>query len=339
MNILVLGGCGFVGSNICIYLKNLNFNVASVDNLSRKTSKINLKRLKKKKIINYNFDLSKKDKLLKLKKFDLLIDCCAEPAVEMSKSNSELAFNSNLKSTLNILEKCKSDNSKLIFLSSSRVFSINEINKRIKNINKKYNKFLINEKFPTESPISIYGYTKLCSEKLIKEYSYAFKIQFLINRFGVISGPWQFGKQDQGFFSLWIWKHIKKQKLKYIGYNGFGNQVRDVIHIYDVCDLIYEQIKKINKIYNKTFNVGGGPKNSLSLKELTTHCRILTGNKINVTRSNLKTSIYDIPYYVTNNKKINSTYQWKVKRNIKDLLRDTYKVLFENKKIFEKIND
>lgn len=337
MKILVLGGCGFVGSNICIYLQNKNFNVSSVDNLSRETSKINLERLKKNGIINYCFDLSINNKLLQLKKFDLLIDCCAEPSVEVSKSNIELVFNSNLKSTLNILEKCKLDNSKIIFLSSSRVYSIKEISSRVKNINKKFNKFLISESFSTDSPISIYGYTKLCSEKLIREYAYAFNIKYLINRFGVISGPWQFGKQDQGFFSLWIWRHLKRQKLEYIGYECKGNQIRDILHISDVCDLIYEQIINLKKTYNHTFNAGGGLKNSLSLKELTKMCQKLTNNKIQIQKNNIKTSIYDIPYYISDNKKIYSKYKWRVKRNIKNILDDTYRVLINNKKTFDKI--
>ena len=51
----------------------------------------------------------------------------------------------------------------------------------------------------------------LVQEKLIKEFSYMSKIKYLINRFGVIAGPWQFGKQDQGFVSLWIAKHLFKK--------------------------------------------------------------------------------------------------------------------------------
>ena len=68
--------------------------------------------------------------------------------------------------------------------------------------------------FSTESPKSIYGFTKLASEDLIKEFSYLFKLDFLINRFGVIAGPWQFGKIDQGFVSLFVWRFLRKKKNK-----------------------------------------------------------------------------------------------------------------------------
>ena len=126
--------------------------------------------------------------------------------------------NTNLIGTLNILKKVKKDKSKIIFLSSSRVYSISSINKLLnkKILNKKIKiKKMINEKFDTNSPKSIYGLTKHASEMFIEEFAYAFGIKYLINRCGVISGPLQFGKQDQGFLSLWIWKHILKNKLNY----------------------------------------------------------------------------------------------------------------------------
>ena len=56
---------------------------------------------------------------------------------------------------------------------------------------------------------------------LIEEFGYAFKTKYIINRCGVISGPLQFGKQDQGFISLWLWNHIIKKNMKYMGkYNN-----------------------------------------------------------------------------------------------------------------------
>ena len=172
-------------------------------------------------------------------KFNLIIDCCAEAAIEVSKNEIDRVFNTNLVGTLNILKKAKIDKSKILFLSSSRVFSIEKINRLVKSKiirNKLKIKKKINEEFDTEDPKSIYGFTKLASEMLIKEFSYAFNLKYIINRCGVISGPLQFGKQDQGFVSLWLWKHLNRKKLSYIGYGGKGNQVRDVLHISDLCD-------------------------------------------------------------------------------------------------------
>ena len=95
---------------------------------------------------------------------------------------------------------------------------------------------------------------------LIEEFAYAFNIKYLINRCGVISGPFQFGKQDQGFVSLWIWSHIIKKKLKYIGYGGYGNQIRDVLHIEDLTDLLKVQIKSLIKSIINCLLLGVQPK-------------------------------------------------------------------------------
>ena len=337
MKILVTGGCGFVGTNIALFL-NKNYNIDSLDNLSRKGSKYNLNLLKKNKIKNFNLDIQKFDKIKKLPKYDLIIDCCAEASVEISKKKIDKVIETNLIGTINILKKARNNNSKILFISSSRVYPIIPLNKIVKNKNIK-NKIRLNKKIDenesTKGAKSIYGLTKLASEMFIEEFSYAFGIKYLINRCGVISGPLQFGKQDQGFVSLWIWKHINKQKLTYIGYGGHGNQVRDVLHINDLCNLILLQIKKFDKLHNKIFTVGGSNKSYTSLNNLTKICQKITKNKIKINKQT-KTSIYDIPYYITNNRLISRTYKWKPKKNIYNVVMDIYIWLSNNKNNLKK---
>ena len=218
------------------------------------------------------------------------------------------------------------------------MYSINNLNKLVKNkIIKNHLKIKkkIKEDFDTKHPKSIYGFTKLSSEMLIEEFSFAFGLKYIINRCGVISGPFQFGKQDQGFVSLWLWRHLNRNKLNYIGYGGFGNQVRDVLHIDDLCNLIFTQLKKFKNINNQTFNVGGSMKSNVSLKNLTHICQKVTGKKIHITKTP-STSDYDIPYYITDNTKVSKVYGWKPKNSIHDVINDTYKWLNTNKLILKK---
>ena len=161
------------------------------------------------------------------------------------------------------------------------------------------------------------------------------KIKYLITRFGLIAGPWQFGKQDQGVVSLWVWRHMNKKKLSYIGFGGKGSQIRDVVHITDVCKLISKQIKKINSINNLTLNAGGGSKNAISLKDLTKICQKITSNRIKIF-SKKATSEYDIPYYVTDNLKVKKIYNWNPEKKISDIVKDVYKWMFLNKKVLKK---
>ena len=148
----------------------------------------------------------------------------------------------------------------------------------------------------------------------------------------MIAGPWQFGKQDQGFIPLWVATHLFKKKLFYIGFGGHGNQVRDVIHIDDVCEIVSLQIKSIKRKFDNTFNIGGGATNAISLKDLTLKCQKITKNKINIYKKR-NTSIYDIPYFVTDNTKINKFYKWKPSRGIDIILHDIYKWLKNNKSV------
>jgi len=340
MRIVILGGCGFIGSNIAIFLKkNLNkVKIFSVDNLSRKGSSLNFIRLKKNKIKNFKKDLSKIISLKKLGRVDLFINCCSDPAIENSKTNIQNVINNNFMTTLNMLDYARKFNSKIIYFSTSRVYSIKKLNKLIsqKNLKNKLKiKNLIGENFDTADIRSIYGSTKLFSEELIKEYSYLFKLRYIINRCGVISGPWQFGKQEQGLFSYWVKKHILKETVKFIGYGGHGNQIRDVLHIEDLNYLLLKQIKNISKLNNFTVNVGGGKKNSISLLNLTKICEKITKNvckKIKIK----KTSNYDIPYYVTNNHKVTSLYNWKPKKNIENIIKDLNDWMINNKNLINK---
>jgi len=338
MKILITGGCGFVGSNLALFLKKKGFTVHTLDNLTRKGSRYNSNLLKKQKIKNYKINISNIKKIKSLPKYDLILDCCAEAAVEVSKDDFDKVINTNLIGTINILKKSKNDKSKIIFISSSRIYPLEEMNKIIKNKNLK-SKIKISKMFSEKDkiigPKTIYGLTKLCSEMLIEEFSYAYQLKYLINRCGVISGPLQFGKQDQGFVSLWIWRHLNKKKLSYIGYGGYGNQIRDVLHIDDLSELILLQIKNINKINNKLFTVGGSKTSYTSLSQLTKLCQKITGNKIKMGKVS-KTSSYDIPYYLSDNTHVSNTYRWKPKRNINQVVMDTFLWLKKNKPIIKK---
>ena len=73
----------------------------------------------------------------------------------------------------------------------------------------------------------------------------------------------------------------------------------------------------------------------MNLKNLTKICQNITKKKINIS-SKSRTSIYDIPYYVSNNSKVQKTYKWNPKNTIIDIVRDTHLWLDKNKKELKK---
>ena len=120
----------------------------------------------------------------------------------------------------------------------------------------------------------------------------------MIDRCGVIAGPWQMGKVDQGVFSWWLLSHLFGRPLSYIGYGGSGKQVRDLLHIDDLIDLVDEQLGDPERWSGVTANVGGGRECSLSLLETTALCRELTGNEVAI-GGVAETRPGDVPVYLS----------------------------------------
>ncbi|MFH1589073.1 MAG: NAD-dependent epimerase/dehydratase family protein [archaeon] len=344
--ILITGGAGFVGSNLAMFLKK-DFPKAKIiclDNLRRKGSELNVPRLKKAGIQFIKGDIRFRKDLAKFKNIDCLIECSAEPSVLAGYDESpEYLLDTNLGGTINCLEVARKNKAKFIFLSTSRVYPSKTINslklqkaktrfeleakQSISGISKKG----ISEKFPMDGPRSLYGATKLASELLITEYNDAYGLQTVIDRCGVITGPWQMGKVDQGVVVLWTAKHFFKGNLSYIGYGGKGKQVRDIVHIHDIYRLVKMQINNTKKFSGKTYNVGGGRDVSISLLELTKLCEKYTGNKIKI-KSVKKNRIQDVPIYLTDNTKIYKECGWKPRIKPDAIIKEIVEWIKNNEK-------
>jgi CDP-paratose 2-epimerase len=177
------------------------------------------------------------------------------------------------------------------------------------------------ENYPLEGLRSLYGATKLASEYFIQEFAHNFGLPAVINRCGVLSGPYQMGKIDQGVIVLWMAKHFWKGRLGYIGYGGLGQQARDVLHVRDLFRLVQWQIANLGLQKGQIFNVGGGLGNTVSLAELTDLCSQITGNTIEM-GSSLENRPGDLPIYVTNNSKITEFSGWTPEISVSTLLQE-----------------
>ncbi len=177
MKILITGVAGFVGSSIAKLLKADGHEIHGIDNFSRVGSYHNRAILMKLGINVYFGDIRNQSDLNFNIKFDWVIDAAAIPSVMAGvdgQFSSRQLLESNLNGTINILEFCAKNESGLILLSTSRVYSISELidlkyttdNNAFKldSFGHGFSPDVISEKFSTQIPISLYGSTKLSSE-------------------------------------------------------------------------------------------------------------------------------------------------------------------------------
>ncbi len=346
MKILITGGAGFVGFQLAKLFreKYSNAEIVALDNLKRRGSELNLPLLKKLNVEFHHGDIRQPADFGELNgNFDLFLECSAEPSVLAGLNGNPLySIDTNLGGTINCLEFARKRCEKFLFLSTSRVYSIPELQKvplvagRTRyelnsevTVSPGLSEHGISENFSTSGFRSIYGTTKLASELLIQEYVHAYNLKAVINRCGVLCGPGQMGKVDQGVFTLWMAKHYFGGKLSYTGFEATGFQVRDLLHPRDLFDLILNQLDRAENWKGTIFNVGGGNKNSVSLRELTAICQEVTGRQLEISLTP-KTSLVDIPYYVSDARLAHRSFQWEPKVSVKELMAEIHQWLQAN---------
>lgn len=341
--ILITGGAGFIGSNLAVSFKQRypDLKLIALDNLKRRGSELNLRILKENGIDFIHADIRCPEDLIFNKKIDLMIECSAEPSVMAGFDNPAYIINTNLAGTINCLELCRKYHADIIFLSTSRVYPYKDINSiRIKESATRFewspgqniagwSKDGFNDDFTTNGAKTFYGATKLASELIMQEYMANYGIKGIINRCGVVGGPGQFGKVDQGIFTFWMLAHYFKKNVKYIGFGGKGKQVRDLLHVNDLFELVDLQINNLAKLNAQVFNVGGGRQSSLSLLEATQLCQKISGNKVKISKD-LETRSGDINIYITDNKKVTQAIGWKPKCRPAEVMAGIFEWIKEN---------
>jgi CDP-paratose 2-epimerase len=314
-SVLITGGVGFVGFHLAKALRqnSPDLKITLFDNLKRRGSEFNIPTAQKLGMHFVHGDLRIADDLESLSTADLMIEASAEPSVLAGTRGDSPAYalETNLVGTIRALEWTRKRGGAFLFLSTSRVFSIEAL--KSLPLTEETTRFStpkdIDEGFEKSGARSVYGTSKLCSEHLVEEFGKQYKIPTLINRCGVLTGEGQFGKVDQGVFALWVAAHHFGKSLKYTGFGGTGKQVRDLLHPSDLYKLISLQLQQIENWNGDVFNVGGGRENSTSLLEWTQLCQKATGKKITIDSDTMSASV-DIPYYVTDYKKTKKQFGW-----------------------------
>jgi CDP-paratose 2-epimerase len=349
--ILITGGAGFVGSSLALNFKrdNSDAEVIALDNLSRRGSELSLPRLAAGGVAFCRGDVRREADLDAVGPVDLIVECSAEPSVHAGYDESpRYLIDTNLVGAVNCLEYARRLGGDLVFISTSRVYPIEPL--RAIPLQRRGDRLAvaaganglgwsgrgISEDFPLDGGRSLYGTTKLCAELLITEYRDMYGLRAIIDRCGVLTGPWQMGKVDQGVVVLWMAAHVFEGRLDYRGFGGEGLQVRDILHVADLYDLLVRQIARIDNQAGRVYNVGGGPETSVSLRELTEYCVELAGRRIDI-GAVPETRAADVPYYVSDTAAVGAATGWEPTRSVGETLAEIHAWLVEHRDSLEPV--
>jgi CDP-paratose 2-epimerase len=334
--VLVTGGAGFVGGNVAVALasRHPDWEVVALDNLNRRGAELNLPRLRAAGARFHHGDVRELTDITDLPRVDAIVECSAEPSVMAGvEGSTSYPVKTNLLGAWHCLEVARRDAAQIVFLSTSRVYPVAALRRLL--LDEMPTRFElaleqplpgasragVSEDFPLDGARTLYGTTKLAAELLIEEYRAAFGIKAVINRCGVIAGPWQMGKVDQGVFTWWLLSHQLGRPLRYFGFGGSGLQVRDLLHVDDLVDLLDEQLDRPEHWDGVVVNVGGGARFSLSLAETTALCREITGREVPV-EAEPEERAGDVPFYVSDCSKLFTLTGWRPTRGPEKVLTD-----------------
>ena len=338
MKILLTGVCGFAGSTLAegLLARMEGLSVCGMDNLARPGSETNRRRMQKIGVEFFHGDIRAGSDFEGLPSVDWVIDAAANPSVLAGVAvsvGSRQLFENNLASLVNVLEYAKAHKAGLILLSSSRVYSIPALcglPLRAENAAFRLDDAQplpcgvsahgIDAGFSTAAPISLYGSTKLAAEAVALEYGHAFGFPVWIDRCGVLAGAGQFGTPDQGIFSYWINAHLRRRRMRYIGFEGTGYQVRDAFYPGDLADLLAAQMRSARGDGQRIYTAGGGAANAISLAQLTSWCDARFGP--HAPERDVQPRTYDVPWVIMSNRDARRDFGWYPRMTLETLLSE-----------------
>ena len=264
--VLIIGGSGFIGHNLSIFLKKKGLDVYVIDNLGvNNLNSIKYEHRDKRKIKIYKNFLKERIILLKqnkisiskidaknfpkLKKYiqkikpDIIVHLAAVSHADRSNINPKKTFDNSFVTLQNALEASRSFKPHFIFFSSSMVYG-------------DFKKNSVNEKTSC-NPKGIYGTLKYCSELLIKSYNQVFGLKYTIVRPSALYGERCISSRVGQIF---LEKSIKKEEITV---KGDGKDKLDFTYINDLMIGVYKIIKN-KSAYNQIFNITYGHSRKIS---------------------------------------------------------------------------
>lgn len=240
-NILVLGGFGFIGTNILKYIdENLysEYNAIVFDKIDYHPHGVDFKCVQKAYAGDFS-DITLIENIFIENKIDIVFHLLSS-TVPATSNNARYDVESNLVPTLNLLSVMDKYNIRNIVYTSSGGAIYGDYLQKVHN------------EEDAVYPKSSYGVVKLAIEKYLLAYSELYGFNSLVLRLSNPFGPYHYNSK-QGVVNIAIRKAIRQETFHVW---GDGNGVKDYIYIKDVCCMIFKLIK--NGCFTDVINIASG---------------------------------------------------------------------------------
>ena len=338
-NYLITGGAGFIGTNYAARLIRRGERVVIYDNLSRSGNHDNLEWLHRCYGLD-SFELitgdvrDAEDVAEAAYDADVIVHLAAQVAVTTSVINPRDDFLCNAVGTFNVLEAARQSPRKpvVIYASTNKVYGGME-DVPIYETGCGYRYATLPEGIAETYPLdfhSPYGCSKGAGDQYTRDYARIYDLPTVVFRQSCIYGPRQFGVEDQGWLAWFVIAAITGRPISIY---GDGKQVRDVLYIDDLLDAYDLAIARIDQVRGQVFNIGGGPRNMLSVWcEFGPILEALHGAPIPVQQGDWRPG--DQRIYVSDIRKAHETLGWTPRVSVPSGIARLYRWVTENQALF-----
>jgi len=327
-SVLITGGAGFIGANLADAFLSEGRRVTVLDNLSRPGVERNLRWLAERhgdKLRAIPGDLRDAPTLTAVAgEAEAVFHLAAQTAVTTSLTSPMEDFEVNARGTLNLLEAVRATGRRLpvIFASTNKVYGaladldIADTDTRCGPLDNDLAAHGVGEMRPLDF-CTPYGCSKGVADQYVLDYAKSYGIPAAVLRMSCIYGPRQFGTEDQGWVAHFLIRALEGRPVSVF---GTGRQVRDVLHVRDAVAAYRAVLDRIDRLSGRAFNLGGGPQNAVSLREVLDEIWQITGQPVQVDYSDWRQG--DQPWFVADTRALTAATGWTAQVDWHHGLRD-----------------
>ena len=333
--ILITGGAGFIGTNVAARFAHRGDRVLVLDNFARAGVRENWAWLQAHcgdAVELWDGDV--RDETLvrhAVARADAVFHFAAQVAVTTSLCAPFEDFEINARGTLNVLESLRARRDQsgiatpMVFTSTNKVYgglenvAMIETDSRYVPADEGIAAFGIGESRPLDFH-SPYGCSKGAADQYVLDYARTFDLPLCAFRMSCIYGPHQRGNEDQGWVAHFLLRALNEQPITLY---GDGKQVRDLLFAPDLVDAFELALHHINAVRGRAFNIGGGPNNALSLREVLDAIEDLHGVRPAVQWGDWRPG--DQKFYVSDTRAFADAVGWRAQTDVSDGIAQLYR--------------